>query len=196
MIKKLRTMFRKLRIIKPNVTYHCYSRCQGLNYLLLDKLAKQCFIEAIRMCQTKYAFELVAVEIVDNHFHLVIRTLLNETAISYIMQYIKARTAEKYNRATGRKGPFWNERYGCSIIEESDNPEAYLLWLLWYVAFNPVRAGLSHDPRDNYIGFINCYLKKDYELSVPIKITLHPYFYKLGDNFSECAEKFLLFEDA
>jgi hypothetical protein len=110
------------------------------------------------------------------------------------MQYIKARTAEKYNKATKRVGPFWNERFGSTIIEESDNPELYLFILLWYIGYNPVRKGESRDPRENYIGFINCYLKEGFVL--PIKITLHHYFYRLGDNFSECARRFLLYEDA
>ncbi|MCL1864256.1 MAG: transposase [Spirochaetes bacterium] len=183
----------KPRKIMQEVTYHTYSRCQGLNKFLLEKFAKKRFIEAIKMCQLKYSFQLIAAEIVDNHFHLIIRTLKDEATINLIMQYIKARTAEKYNRGTGRVGPFWNERYGCTIIEESDNPQAYLFRLIWYIAYNPVKKGLSRDPRENYIGFINCYLIENYEL--PIKITLHHYFYQLGDSFVECAKKLLQYED-
>ena len=110
------------------------------------------------------------------------------------MQYIKSRIAEKYNRATGETGAFWNERFGSTIIEESDNPEDYLLWLLWYIGYNPVRKGLSRDPRNNYIGFINVYLMKEYEISV--KITLHEYFLKLGNTFEDCVKRFLLYEEA
>ena len=187
-------MSKPLRKILPEVTYHCFSRCQGLNELLFDNFAKTCFIDAIKMCQLKYKFELNAAEIVGNHFHLVIRTLKDEETISRIMQYIKARTAEKYNRATGRVGPFWNERFGSTIIEESANPEEYQYWLFWYIGYNPVKKGESRDPRENYIGFINCYLKEGFEL--PIKITIHHYFYRLGNNFSECARRFLLYEDA
>jgi len=187
-------MSKPLRSILQEVTYHCFSRCQGLNKLLFDNFAKICFIEAIQMCQSKYKFELNAAEIVGNHFHLVIRTLKDEDTISRIMQFIKARTAEKYNKSTGRSGPFWNERFGSTIVEESDNPEQYAFTLLWYIAFNPVRKGESRDPRENYIGFINSYLKEGFEL--PIKITVHHYFYRLGTNFSECAKRFLLYEDA
>jgi len=190
-------MSKPLRTILPEVTYHCFSRCQGLNKLLFDNFAKKCFMDAIEMCQLKYNFELNAAEIVGNHFHLVIRTLQDEETISRIMQFIKARTAEMYNRATGRKGPFWNERFGSTILEESDNPEHYLFTLLWYIAFNPVRKGESKDPRENYISFIRCYLKDLKEgFELPIKITLHPYFYRLGDSFSECAKRLLFYEDA
>ena len=191
-------MARPLRKIQQGVTYHCYSRCQGLNKLLLKKYGKIAFVEAIKMCQIYYNFnfELIAAEIVDNYFHLIIRTLEDGETVACIMQYIKARTAEKFNRATGRKGPFWNERYKCKIIEESKDPDEYTHQLTWYTAYNPVIKGLSDNPRKNFIGFIRCYLKENYEIPLPIKITIHPSFYKLGNTFDECVRKFLLYEDA
>ena len=186
-------MPRELRTIAQGVTYHCYSRCHDKQNLLLGSFGKQILIEAIQMCQKKYNFELNAVEIVANHIHLIIRTLENGETISLIMQYIKARVAEKYNKAMNRSGAFWLGRFGCKIVEESDDPRPYFFRLIWYIAYNPVRKGLSPNPRENPIGFINCYLIENYEL--PIKITLHPYFYDLGDTFEERVEKFLLYED-
>lgn len=186
-------MSHPLRKIIQGITYHVYSRCRGKQNLLRSKYGKKYLIEAIQMCQEKYNFELIAAEPVGNHIHLVIKTLENEETISRIMQYIKARIAEKYNRGTGETGPFWNERFGCSIIEEADNPENYLLWLLWYIGYNPVKKGLSKDPRKNEIGFINCYLLKNYKTTV--RITLHPFFNELADTFEECVKKFLLYEE-
>ncbi|HOP63265.1 MAG TPA: transposase [Spirochaetota bacterium] len=187
-------MTRTLRKIVQGATYHCYTRCHGKRDLLKSRYGGRHFIEAIQMCQEKYEFELIAAETVSNHIHLVIKTVEDRETISRIMQYIKARIAEKYNRATGETGPFWNERFGSSIIEESDNPEQYLLWLLWYIGYNPVRKGLSSDPRKNEIGFINCYLDENFNL--PLRFTLHKYFRDLGKNFKECVTKFLAYEDA
>lgn len=182
------------RIILQGVTYHCFSRCHGKKNLLKSSYGKKYFIEAIQMCQNKYKFELVAAEPVGNHIHLVIKTLENEETIARIMQYIKARIAEKYNRATGTTGAFWNERYGANIIEKAENPESYLLWLLWYIGYNPVRKGLSRNPRENFVGFINKYLDPNHE--TPVKITLHHFFTNLGNNFGDCVKIFLLYEDA
>lgn len=187
-------MPRPLRTIAQGVTYHCFTRCRGKRDLLIGRYGKKYFIEAAQMCQEKYNFELIAAETVGNHIHIIIKTLENSETISLIMQFIKARMAEKYNRATGETGPFWNERFGSTIIEESDNPEEYLLWLLWYIGYNPVRKMLSRDPRENEIGFINCYLNENY--ISPIRFTLHEYFLKLGKTFIECVEKFLHYEDA
>ena len=94
--------------------------------LLLKKHAKDSFLEAIKMCQNYYKFKLIAAEVRDNHFHLLIRTLKDEGTVDRIMQYIKARTAEKYNKAAKRKGPFWNERYKSAIIDESVKPRRYI----------------------------------------------------------------------
>lgn len=187
-------MARSLRKIAQGVTYHCFTRCHGKRDLLKSRYARKYFIESVKMCQEKYDFELIAAETVSNHIHLIIKTVENKETISRIMQYIKARIAEKYNRETGECGPFWNERFGSTIIEESVNPEEYLLWLLWYIGYNPVRKGLSRDPRRNEIGFINCYLEEKFV--APIKFTLHEYFFRLGENFKACSEKFLNYEEA
>ncbi len=187
-------MPRPLRNFAQGCTHHIYSRCHGKKNLLLGKYGKQYFIESIRECQEKYDFELMAAEIVANHIHLIIKTKLDKETISRIMQYIKARIAEKYNRAMKQTGAFWNERFGSSVIEEAGKPEEYLLWLLWYIGYNPVRKKLSGNPRKTDIGFINCYLDKNH--ISPIKITLHSFFLNLGRTFEECVKKFLFYEEA
>ncbi len=187
-------MPRKTRNTAQGATHHCFTRCHGKKNKLMGKYGKKYFVESVRMCQEKYEFDLVAAEIVANHIHMVIKTIQGKDTVSIIMQYIKARIAEKYNSAMNETGAFWNERFGSTIIEDADDPEDYLNWLLWYIAFNPVRKGLSRDPRNNEIGFINQYLNKNADL--PIKIILHEYFWKLGNNFEECVEKFLLYEEA
>jgi putative transposase len=186
-------MPRPLRNIAQGYTHHVYSRCHGKKNLLQGKYGKQYFIESINECHEKYDFELIAGEIVANHIHLLITTINCQQTISRIMQYIKARIAEKYNKAMGETGAFWNERFGSKVIEETENPQEYLLWLLWYIGYNPVRKGLSGNPRTNDIGFINCYLDRNH--TAPIKITLHNFFYKLGNTFEECVRRFLFYEE-
>ncbi len=187
-------MTRPLRNVAQGFTHHTFSRCHGKRNLLLGKYGKKYFIESITECQEKYDFELIAAEIVANHIHLIIKTNEHKHTISRIMQYIKARIAEKYNRAMKETGAFWNERFSSTVIEEAENPEQYLLWLLWYIGYNPVRKGLSRNPRMNDIGFINCYLDRNH--TIPIKITLHHFFFKLGNSFEDCVKRFLFYEEA
>lgn len=187
-------MTRPLRNIAQGSTHHCYTMCHAKRYLLLGHYGRKYFIDSISMCQEKYEFELIAAEIVGNHIHIVIRTLADSETISQIMQYIKSRIAEKYNRANQTSGAFWNERFGSKVIEETEDPRQYLLYLLWYIGYNPVRKKLSNDPRKNEIGFIRCYLSINVELT--FKITLHHYFTELGPTFQDCVKRFLFYEEA
>ncbi len=182
-----------LRKCLPEVTYHCYSRCIELRNLLSPDFVKDIAAEAINRALDKYDFELIQVEFVENHFHLIIRTKEHGETISRIMQYIKARITEGYNRKMGRTGTLWNERFRCTIVEESDNPERYFFYLMWYIAYNPVRKGVMKNPRESKHGTIRAYLEEGFVST--IRITLHYYFINLGYSFEERAKRFLEYED-
>jgi putative transposase len=187
-------MPRPLRIQTRGLTHHVFCRCLDKKPLLEESCFSDLFIEVIRKTQKRYRFDLTSFQIMDNHIHLVIHTVEDGESISRIMQYIKARFAECYNRILDRCGPFWNERFKDKIIEFSENPIFYLLWLLWYLAFNPVRRGSIKDPRNYRYTSINSYLD---EAHAPlVRITLHDYFIQLGNSFDERVARFLLFEEA
>jgi len=179
---------------RENATYHVWSRCIGWQSMMQNEYFRSLFLEVIAQAQKKYRFELNQYEILDNHIHMIIHTLPGEATISRIMQYLKSRFAEKYNKLTGRIGPFWNERYTYSIIEDAANPQRYLLWLLWYLAFNSVRKKFVTDPRDYKFGGINSYLGTNCNSTV--KITLHKYFLELGVSFKDCINVLLEYESA
>jgi len=186
-------MARKLRVQLPNVTYHIVSRCiEWKNYLQEDYF-KACFVEILSRAKQKYHFKLIAYCIMDNHIHLVIHTTPDGAPISRIVQYIKARFAELYNRITQRRGPFWNERYKDSIIQYAKDAFHYLLWLLWYVAFNPVRKGMCQSPAKYAYSSINAYMKEDADVGVTIDY--HEYFIQLGETFAQRVKRFMRYEE-
>ncbi len=187
-------MPRSHRICLPNVTYIVYSRCIEWKNMMQEDYFKDLFIETLQRTQKKYEFELNFYQIMDNHFHLVIKTVNNGESISRIMQYIKSRFAESFNRSTKRIGPFWNERFKDIIVENQENPIHFLLWLLWYIACNPVRKKIVKNPRDYRYGCIRSYLHED--MYYPLKVTIHEYFLKLGKTFIDCVKEFLYFEEA
>lgn len=187
-------MPRPERRCEPNLTYHTMSRCIDWKDMMKADKFKAIFIQVIRKTQEKYEFELVFYQIMDNHFHLVIRTISEKITISRVMQYIKARFAEIFNKMMNRHGPFWNERFKDIIAEEQKNPFNYVLWLLWYLAFNPVRKRTASNPRTYRFSSIQAYLEEN--VFLPVKITLHYHFLSLGNTFEECVKKFLYFEEA
>ncbi len=187
-------MSNKPRNCTPGLTYHTMSRCIELNSLMKEDIIKDMAMDAIKRTQEKYKFKFIAYKLMDTHFHFVIQTVEGGESISRIMQYIKARIAEGYNKFMNRTGPFWNERFTDIIVEEQKNPAKYLLWLLWYLGFNAVKAGICRDPRDYKYSSIKHYLVEDIKSTV--KITRHQYFEELGTTFAERVKQFLYYEEA
>mgnify|MGYP006308112493 CR=1 FL=1 len=176
------------------ITHHVYSRCIEKKALLLSHSAASMLEQVIVDTQEKYDFDLTAYQIMDNHFHFIIKTKKGEASISRIMQYIKARFAERYNSLHNRTGPFWNERFKDQVIEFSDNQLIYLIWLICYLAYNPVVKGLVKDPRDWRWGSFNFYMDAKYKGRV--KVVVHEYLFILGgDTFEERRKQMLYYED-
>ncbi len=60
--------------------------------------------------------------------------------ISWMMRILKARLTLALNRRTGRRGPFWADRFKSVILGSAE-----AIWSCWkYVEQNPVRAGLTN----------------------------------------------------
>jgi putative transposase len=182
-------MSNKIRRCEPNLTYHTYSRCADKLTLMKPDRMKELMLRVISMAQSKYVFELMSYSLMDNHFHLLIRTVEDGAPISKIMQYIKAQFALKYNKIMGRSGPFWNERYGDTIIEEQDCPEEAFNEINCYIVNNPVKANYVLKPEIYKYSSIHFYLRENY--SPPVKLTFHEYYLKLGSTFQERACRFL-----
>lgn len=187
-------MSNPVRRCEPNLTYHVKSRCIELKNLFEVRYVKKMAIKVIRQTQKVYRFNYVTFNIMDDHLHFIIQTVEGGESISRIMQYINARIAENYNKMMKRTGPFWNERFSDVIVEEQENPQKYLLWLIWHLSYNPVRAGICNDLRDYSYSSIMHYLVENF--TSPVKITLHHYFLELGDTFAERVKQFLRYEEA
>jgi putative transposase len=185
-------MSRKIRIRKPNLTYNTYSRCIEWKNMMQKPVFKELFIDVLRLTQHKYQFSLISYQIMDNHFHMIIKTLEGKADISRIMQYFKSRFAERFNKKVGRIGPFWNERFKDVIAEKDKNPREYLMNALWRIAYNPVRKGMVNNPREYRYGSINMYIIGRGDRRV--KIRYHEYFIELGKTFFERATKFIEYE--
>ena len=178
----------------PDTTYHVFSRCINSSDIMEGDSIKDILLGVMKDANRIYKFSLTSYVILDNHFHFIIKTAGDGPSISRIMQYIKGNFARKYNRMTGRIGPVWNERFGDTIIEASENPVRYLLWLLWYLAYNSVRKRKVWDPRSYRYNSIRAYLEEDYQDFFPV--ILHDYYLKLGNDTVQRVRRFLEFEDA
>ncbi|HOT44143.1 MAG TPA: transposase [Spirochaetota bacterium] len=186
-------MPRQLRIQLPDATYHAVSRCIEIKPLMRSPKIKNLMIDVLNLALEKYNFQLIGYTIMDNHFHLYIKTVAEGENISRIMQFIKSQFTRRYNRMMNRTGPFWNERFKDVITELTPNPRETFFNTLLYLGYNPVRNGLVNDPRDYNYSSIKNYLDENY-LS-PVQVTLHEYFLELGNSFKDCVNRFLVYEE-
>lgn len=189
-IKKINKSRRRQQL--TNVTYHTMSRCINKESLLKRPAVLTMVMEVVEMAFEKYDFILYDFVFMDNHFHLKIKIINENHSISLIMQFIKAQIARRYNKMYNRSGPFWNERFGDSIIEHAENPEEYANYLAWYFAYNPVKKGFTKKPGQYYLCGINFYLYENYKPPLPLEHD--PYFLNLGTSFSERVAKFRKYE--
>jgi REP element-mobilizing transposase RayT len=100
---------------------------------------KEFFIKQIREYNLKFDFELLGFIIMDNHYHLIVRT--NKDPLDEIMFNINNVFVKYLNRELNRTGHAFESRYKCKRIESDAN----LLWLLRYVHRNPLRARIVND---------------------------------------------------
>lgn len=181
------------RIQQPNLTYHVVSHCIEWRNMMSENEIKEIFLEVLRRSKQKYDYKLISYCIMPNHIHLIIHTTEKGATISRIVQYIKARFAERCNKLLKRTGPFWNGRYKDNIIEFAKNAIHYLLWLIWYLAFNPVRKRMCDNPLQYGYSSIQAYLREDAQMQVPIDH--HDLFIQLGSTFAERAKRLIQYEE-
>lgn len=180
------------RIRKPFLTYSVHSACINREGYLFDTQAKDLFLDVIRMAQRRYEFKLHTYQIMDDHFHLMIRTINGKDSISSIMQFIKSVFARKLNCKLGRSGPLWNRRFQDTIIENVQDAVIFTIWLLWTIAYNPVRKGIhSSAGIFNKYSSIGHYTGRRADLR--IDISPPEAFLLLGDSEQERIDQFLLF---
>ena len=92
------------------------------------------------VCRGGAAF-VYAWSLLDNHFHLAIRT--GKVPLSTIMRRVMTGYAIGFNRKRKRAGHLFQNRFGSTIVDD----EEYFLRLVRYIHLNPLWAGMVRDLR-------------------------------------------------
>jgi putative transposase len=132
-------MPRQPRLDTPNALHHVIGR--GINELkiFVDREDREDFLIRLKnLCENK-AISIYAWALMDNHFHLLVRT--GNISLSRSMRKLLTGYVVNYNRRHRRYGHLFQNRYK-SILCEND---PYLLELTRYIHLNPLRAGLVKD---------------------------------------------------
>jgi len=135
-------MARSLRIDIPNGLYHVTSRGLERRAIVREHRDREHWTELLDRVADRRQWRVLAWALLDNHFHLFVRT--PHADLSAGMHDLNSGYATAFNRRHGRVGPLFQGRFK-GIVVESGRHE----WeLSRYVHLNPVRAGLAARPED------------------------------------------------
>lgn len=128
---------RPRRIEYPGAIYHAMQRGNNKEIIFRGNNDKKFFIAELANTKKKFGFELYAYALLDNHYHLLLKT--GEVPLQKIMQRQNSLYSRFYNRSYDRSGHLFGLRYKAYIIDN----EKYLFAVLSYIHWNPVNAGLA-----------------------------------------------------
>ncbi len=134
-------MPRRPRVFVPGAIYHLYCRVGRGERVFTDARAVAGFLAIVREVMSIHDFQVFAWCIMPTHYHMALRT--GEIPLWQSLRLIQGRFAQAYNRQHGVLGSLWQERYKAKLVLSDE----YLKQLIAYIHLNPVRSGLSSDPR-------------------------------------------------
>jgi len=130
-------MSRPLRISFDNAVYHITARGNRKEKIFYSDEDRKVFLQKMGQTFLKYSFLCYAYCLMDNHYHLFIRT--SSGNISQGMHYLNASYANYFAAKYKTNGPLFQGRYKSLLVDE-DN---YALTLSSYIHLNPLRVGVA-----------------------------------------------------
>lgn len=144
-------MARQWRIEFPGALYHVLSRGNNRQNIFLSDDDRKLFLNLIGELSERFRIELYAYVLMDNHYHLLLKTMENN--LSKSMQWFGTTYTRKFNLKNRVVGHLFQGRFKSIIVEN----DAYLLQLSCYIHRNPLRAGLVNRLSDFRWSSYRCY---------------------------------------
>src|SRR6478736_1613560 len=122
--------------------FHITTRSSARRPILPNDEARTTCLELVKRACARYRWDCHLYCLLTTHYHLLVTT--REENLSRGMQWLN-----------GLYGTVFNERYathghvfGARFTSKHVTSDAHLLWLVSYIAMNPVGAGLCSRPED------------------------------------------------
>jgi putative transposase len=136
-------MARQARLTIPGYAHHVIQRGNNRQAIFEAPADYQFMLGLLDEDARKFRVNVHAYVLMPNHFHLLL-TPQEAQAVPRMMQAVGRRYVRYFNQRQSRSGTLWEGRYRSTLIQ----PESYLLACMAYIDLNPVRAGISVQPRD------------------------------------------------
>src|ERR1043166_3995745 len=131
-------MARKLRLQYPGALYHVMNRGDRREPIFHDDHDRIRFLETLGEACAKTDWQVAALCLMLNHFHLVLETPGANLVVG--MKWFLGPYTSRFNRRHKLFGHLFSGRYKALIVDGSGN--GYLKTACDYVHLNPVRANL------------------------------------------------------
>lgn len=129
-------MPRKLRVEYEGAIYHVMNRGDRRELIFLDDEDRQSFLNTLGEACAKTGWQVHALCLMPNHFHLVVETP-QPNLVSGMKWFLGTYTA-RFNRRHKFFGHLFSGRYKALVVDGSGN--GYLKTVCDYVNLNPARA--------------------------------------------------------
>ncbi len=137
-------MARSLRLSFENAFYHITARGIRKENIFYSDKDKFVFIDKMNETFEKYSFVCYAYCLMDNHYHLFIKTPFAN--ISEGMHYLNTSYANWFAAKYKLVGSIFQGRYKSIIVDK----DSYALVLSAYIHLNPIRAGMVENLNNYY----------------------------------------------
>jgi REP element-mobilizing transposase RayT len=134
-------MPRQLRVQEPGL-YHVGARGNNGQQIFDDAL-REIFLSQLTLVAQAFAWDVYAWALMSNHFHLLLG--VHDDGLAVGMHRLNLGFARASNARFERINHCVGDRYWNGPIETDGHLYACVRYVLW----NPVRAGVVHDPFDS-----------------------------------------------
>jgi len=131
-------MARKPRVEYGGAIYHVMNRGDRREPIFKDDKDRQCFLATLGEACGKTGWQIHALCLMPNHFHLVVET--PQANLVAGMKWFLGTYTSRFNRRHRLFGHLFSGRYKALIVDGSGN--GYLRTVCDYVHLNPARANL------------------------------------------------------
>jgi len=131
-------MARKLRVEYPGAIYHAMNRGDRREEIFKDDKDRERFLETLGEVCVKTGWQVHALCLMGNHFHLVVETPQGNLVAG--MKWFLGTYTSRFNRRHKLFGHLFSGRYKALLVDGSGN--GYLKTVCDYVHLNPARAKL------------------------------------------------------
>jgi putative transposase len=136
-------MARLSRLTLPGYPHHVIQRGNNHQAIFTTAADYQYLLRLIDDNAQKFDVDVHAYVLMSNHFHL-LATPQTDKGLPQMMQAVGRSYVRYFNDLRGRTGTLWEGRYRSTLIQT----DRYLLACMAYIDLNPVRAGMTAEPRD------------------------------------------------